>query len=33
MGKHLASGRTKHTAADAQTVYSIVYTYKELHFQ
>ena len=29
MGKRLASGRTKHTAPDAQTVYSITYTYKE----
>ena len=29
MGKRLASGRAKHRAADAQTVYSITYTYKE----
>lgn len=29
MGKRLASGRTKHTVTDAQTMYSIVYTYKE----
>ena len=29
MGKRLASGRTKHTVTDAQTMYSIVYTYRE----